>query len=66
MTPKELKNELVKMGLTDKLDVVDCVSVWSNGKVIRRYTGQDKNNHVKTKDTHRKMIAILIEVPDTP
>lgn len=66
MTPKILQNELVKMGFTDQLDVVSCVSVWSNGKVIRRYTGQDKNQYVKakTKEGHRKMIAILVEVPD--
>lgn len=41
------------------------VNVWSNGRVIRRYQGQDKSRHnysTSAENGYRKMVAILIEV----
>lgn len=64
LTPKELEIELKRLGFTNCFDVVSCVNVWSNGKVIRRYQGQDKSSYTTKKEGTRKMMAILIEVPE--
>ncbi|AYA77389.1 hypothetical protein DOE78_19105 [Bacillus sp. Y1] len=59
MDAKELKRKLTSEGY----EVVNVINAWSNGKVVRRYTGQDENSvwH-NPKDGYRKMFAVLIEV----
>ena len=47
------------------LDVVKVINVWSNGRAIRRYQGQNEGS-VKhnPKNGYRKMVAILVEESD--
>jgi hypothetical protein len=43
--------------------MVDKVSVWTNGKAIRKYTGQDKNdwltNHTPEKGFEKRTALLL-------
>lgn len=51
--------------LKDVRGVTAVVNVWSNGKKIRRWTGQgDQNIWHNPKDGYRRMVAILVEVDD--
>lgn len=59
--PKIVQDKIGEEGIDQMLNIVNVVSVWSNGTTIRRYAGQDKGN-VKT--GYRKMVAILVEVKD--
>lgn len=48
---------------SDYFEIHGVNTMWSNGKVSRRYQGQDKKGYVKRgEENHRKMIAILVEV----
>lgn len=52
---------LVRQGAEKVVSVVD---VWSNGRVIRRYQGQDKSRYnysTSASNGYRRMTAILIE-----
>lgn len=59
----KVKEELQKIGFYEKFSVVNTVNVWSDGKTMRRYQGQDKIN-VGGSGNKRKLVAILIEVED--
>ena len=52
---------------SEQAQVANVVNVWSNGKKIRRYQGQDKSGYTVSTSAdkgYRKMVAILIEVPE--
>ncbi|WP_199089067.1 hypothetical protein [Bacillus mycoides] len=59
--PKIIQDKIGEEGIDQMLNIVNVVSVWSNGTTIRRYAGQDKNS---AKTGYRKMVAILVEVKD--
>ncbi|WP_151035741.1 hypothetical protein [Bacillus wiedmannii] len=59
--PKIVQDKIGEEGIDQMLNIVNVVSVWSNGTTIRRYAGQDKNS---SKTGYRKMVAILVEVKD--
>lgn len=62
---KRVKDTVETGELGEHLDIVSYIHVWSNGKVIRRFQGQDKENRWRNpKDGYRKMVAILVEVQD--
>lgn len=59
--PKIIQDKIGEEGIDQMLNIVNVVSVWSNGTTIRRYAGQDKNS---VKAGYRKMVAILVEVKE--
>lgn len=59
--PKIVQDKIGEEGIDQMLNIVNVVSVWSNGTTIRRYAGQDKTS---SKTGYRKMVAILVEVKD--
>lgn len=62
---KRVKDTVETFELGDHLDIVSYLNVWSNGKVVRRYTGQgEESRWHNPKDGYRKMVAILVEVED--
>jgi hypothetical protein len=45
------------------LDVVSFVNVWSNGKKIRKWVGQDDRcTWHNPRDGYRRMVAVLVEI----
>lgn len=51
--------------LNGQLDIVSYLNVWSNGKVVRRYTGQGESSKWRNpSDGYRKIVAILVEVEE--
>jgi hypothetical protein len=56
-------NENIKKAIEEAgYKVVNVLNVWSNGKVVRRYVGQnEKSVWHNPRDGYRKMLAILIE-----
>ncbi|MEK4360842.1 hypothetical protein NYE48_27935 [Paenibacillus sp. FSL M7-1455] len=62
---KRKVNEMIAMLNALPLDAeIDVISVWSNGKKVRRWSGQDENSAWHPAPEFRKMTAILIpEVP---
>jgi len=59
-----MEAEIAELLKNNGYSVVNTVNVWSNGRKIRRYSGQDEQSvwH-NPKDGYRKMVAILVEVP---
>ncbi|QOV08337.1 hypothetical protein Kirov_138 [Bacillus phage Kirov] len=52
-------------GIDQMLNIVNVVSVWSDGKTMRRYVGQnEKSTTHKASEGYRKMVAIIVEVKD--
>ena len=60
----KVKDILADLNVDEHLDIVNCVSVWSTGNIIRRYTGQGEGNNRSPKDGYKKMVAILVELPE--
>ncbi|MGC4375781.1 hypothetical protein WD019_02400 [Fictibacillus sp. Mic-4] len=59
------KGEITKKISETGLDVINVVNVWSNGKKIRRFAGQDdKSTWHNPKDGYRRMVAVLIDVKE--
>jgi hypothetical protein len=62
---KKVKDTLEAHEVNDHLDIVNYVSVWSNGSKIRRFTGQGEGSSWHNpKDGYRKMVAVLVEVDE--
>ncbi|AMW62165.1 hypothetical protein PHRODO_124 [Bacillus phage Phrodo] len=62
----DVKAVIEELEVSDHMDIVGFVNIWSNGVKIRRYQGQDKLNYGETsKDKgYKKMVAILVEVEE--
>lgn len=62
---KRKVNEVIAMLNALPLDAeIDVISVWSNGRKVRRLCGQDENSVWHPASEFRRMTAILIpEVP---
>lgn len=68
---KEEIEELEKLPITEVFRMrFGPITVWTNGKIIRNYVGQDKPSKLKSlKNTHpnkgfKKMMAVLLEEYD--
>lgn len=62
---KKVKDTIETLEVSDHLDIVNYVSVWSNGSKIRRFTGQGEGSAWHNpKDGYRKMVAILVEIDE--
>ncbi|QEG04298.1 hypothetical protein [Bacillus phage BC-T25] len=61
---QKVKDILANLNVDEHLDIVNCVSVWSTGTLIRRYTGQGSGNNRSPEKGYKKMVAILVELPE--
>jgi hypothetical protein len=62
---KKVKDTFEALEVGDHLEIVNYVSVWSNGNKIRRFTGQGEGSSWHNpKDGYRKMVAILVELDE--
>ncbi|AEW47445.1 hypothetical protein BCB4_0217 [Bacillus phage B4] len=61
---KDVKDVIEALEVSDHLDIVKYIDVWSNGVTIRRWQGQGKGNNRSPENGYKKMVAILVEVEE--
>ncbi|QVW29035.1 phosphate starvation protein [Bacillus phage SWEP1] len=60
----DVKAVIEELEVSDHMDIVKYIDVWSNGVSIRRYQGQGKGNNRSPENGYKKMVAILVEVEE--
>lgn len=61
---RKVKDILADLNVDEHLKIVNCFSAWSDGSIARRYTGQGAGSNRSPKKGYKKMVAILVELPE--